>query len=150
MSSLVRPKTKIICTLGPSTASESVLENMVNNGMSIARLNMSHGSIEDHKSSIHLIRNVSKTLDIPIGILVDIPGAKYRTKLHSQEIIQLNSGDKLNLTSRDVMGEEGFVTVSPPGIHRDAALDSAILLDDGLVIEAKVSAILPSLSIIIL
>ena len=133
MSSLGRPKTKIICTLGPSTASESVLENMVNNGMSIARLNMSHGSIEDHKSSIHLIRNVSKTLDIPIGILVDIPGAKYRTKLHSQEIIQLNSGDKLNLTSRDVMGEEGFVTVSPPGIHRDAALDSAILLDDGLV-----------------
>ena len=133
MSLLVRPKTKIICTLGPSTASESVLRNMVNNGMSIARLNMSHGSIEDHRSSIRLIRNVSETLDVPIGILVDIPGSKYRTKLHPKQIIRLNSGDQLSLTSRDITDVEGFVTINPPGIHRDASLDSAILLDDGLI-----------------
>ena len=127
----MRPKTKIICTLGPATSSEETLETLVQSGMSVARLNLSHGTLEEHAVAVQLVRRVSKRLGIPIGIMVDVPGAKYRTGPLGTGVLELKRDDRLTLTSRDVVGTQEVVAVSPPGIHRDAAIGHPVLLDDG-------------------
>ena len=71
-------KTKIVCTLGPSSQTEEMIEKLVLNGMNIARLNFSHGTHESHLDLINKIRNVSKKLNVPIGILQDLCGPKIR------------------------------------------------------------------------
>ena len=70
--------TKIVCTLGPSTSSDQVLEAMIDSGMSIARLNLSHGDFKTHIDDVKRIRKLSQKLNVPIGIMIDIPGAKFR------------------------------------------------------------------------
>jgi len=74
--SLPRSKTKLICTIGPSSHSENVLRGMLESGMSIARLNFSHGTPEDHKKDIELIRSIAGGINRMVPILVDLPGPK--------------------------------------------------------------------------
>ena len=128
-----RPKTKIVCTLGPSTASDGIVEAMVRGGMSVARLNMSHGTEEEHARAVELVRGASDRLGVPVGIMVDAPGAKYRTGPLREGALTLQNGDPLTLTSRDIVGSREAVTVTPPGIHRDATVDRPVLLDDGRI-----------------
>ncbi len=128
-----RPKTKIVCTLGPSTASEETIGALVESGMGIARLNLSHGDLDEHLASVEMVRKVSERLGIPVGIMVDVPGAKYRTGPLGTGVLDLEEGDSLTLTSRDVVGTKELVSVAPPGIHRDAAIERPVLLDDGLM-----------------
>ena len=126
-----KPKTKIVCTLGPSSDSEEVLRELVETGMNVARLNMSHGDRAVHEAVFKRVRKVSEDLGIPVGIMVDVPGAKYRTGPTDPGALQLEEGDRIILTSRDVVGDQGLVSVAPPGIHIDAELDGTILVDDG-------------------
>ena len=133
-------KTKIVCTLGPSTASDEILENLVQNGMTVARLNMSHGTLADHEKSVNQVRRVSEKLAIPVGIMVDVPGTKYRTGPIDDEFLNLTSGVLFTLTSRDVVGTPDIVSVLPEGIHRDARVGSIVILNDGLI-ELKVNEI---------
>ena len=135
-----RPKTKIVCTLGPATASDEVVGELVESGMSIARLNLSHGTLEEHAVSVERVRLVSQRLGIPVGIMVDVPGSKYRTGPMGTGVLNLKRGDKLTLTSRDLTGTQRVVAVTPPGIHRDATVDGTVLLDDGLM-ELRVTAV---------
>ncbi len=128
-----RPKTKIVCTLGPSTASAETVEAMVRAGMSVARLNMSHGTEDEHARSIQHVRGASERLGVPVGIMVDAPGAKYRTGPLREGAVTLQAGDSLTLTTRDIVGSREAVTVTPPGIHRDAAVGRPVLLDDGRI-----------------
>ena len=128
-----RTKTKIICTLGPATSSEERIQALVENGMSVARLNLSHGTEDEHVRAIQCVRRVSGRLGIPVGIMVDVPGAKYRTGPLGTGVLDLAVGDPLTLTSRDITGTLSRVAVSPPGIHRDAAVGRPVLLDDGLI-----------------
>jgi pyruvate kinase len=128
-----RPKTKIICTLGPSTSSEETIEALVRSGMSIARLNLSHGTEPEHVTALECVRRVSDRLGLPVGIMVDVPGAKYRTGPLNTSVLDLDNGDVLTLTSRDVIGTRTTVAVSPPGIHRDATVGRPVLLDDGRI-----------------
>ena len=130
---IARPKTKIICTLGPSTGTDDILQGLVESGMSIARLNLSHGTLDEHQASVERIRRVSSLLGIPVGIMVDVPGSKYRTGPLGPGVLNLSRGDRLTLTSRDVTGTKEIVAVSPPGIHRDATVDGTVMLDDGLI-----------------
>ena len=134
------PKTKIVCTLGPAVSSEEKVEALVQAGMSVARLNLSHGSIDEHRAAVRLVRRVSKRLGAPVGIMADIPGVKYRTGPLGTGVLNLQGGDSLTLTSRDVVGTPDLVAVSPAGIHRDATVGHAVLLDDGLI-ELRVSDI---------
>ncbi|MBM3935072.1 MAG: pyruvate kinase [SAR202 cluster bacterium] len=136
----MRPKTKIVCTLGPSTASEDTLRTMVQAGMSIARLNFSHGALEEHKAAVNMVRKVSDALGIPVGIMVDVPGAKYRTGPLGTGVVNLKDGERFTLTSRDIIGNQEIVAVAPPGIHRDATVGHPIMLDDGFL-ELKTIAI---------
>ena len=128
-----RPKTKIVCTLGPSTASEETLRALIENGMSVARLNLSHGTLDEHQEAVRMVREVSGSLGIPVGIMVDIPGTKYRIGPLSTGVLHLRNGDTLTLTSRDVVGSQDLVAVSPPGIHQDARVGHPVLLDDGMM-----------------
>ena len=128
-----RPKTKIVCTLGPSTESQQTVDALVESGMSVARLNMSHGTLESHAAAIQRVRTASERSGVPVGIMVDVPGSKYRTGPLAPGVVDLRQGGKLTLTSRDVIGTHEIMAVSPPGIHRDAGVDRPILLDDGLI-----------------
>ena len=128
-----RPKTKVVCTLGPSTESEDTVRGLIEAGMSVARLNLSHGSLESHATAMLLVRAASEELGIPVGIMVDVPGTKYRTGPLKPGVVDLKSGESLTLTSRDVVGTRELIGVSPPGIHRDATEGHPVILDDGLV-----------------
>ena len=108
--------------------------------MSVARLNLSHGTLDEHSGAIKQVRSVSEELGIPIGIMVDVPGSKYRTGPLAPGVVGLRDGDELTLTSRDVIGTQEVIGVSPPGIHRDASVGRPILIDDGLV-ELRVLAV---------
>lgn len=130
---LNRPKTKIVCTLGPATASEAGIRSLIDCGMSIARLNLSHGSLQEHADAAERVRQSADRLGVPVGLMVDVPGTKYRTGVLAPGVISLREGDKLTLTSRDVVGTEELVAVTPPGIHRDAAVGRPLMLDDGLM-----------------
>ena len=130
---LNRPKTKIICTLGPATSSLEQIGSLIECGMSIARLNLSHGSLDDHAQAARRVRQVGQEMGVPVGLMVDVPGAKYRTGPLAPGVIDLKEADRLTLTSRDVVGSKELVTVTPPGIHRDAAAGRPLLLDDGLM-----------------
>ena len=128
-----RPKTKIVCTLGPATSTEETVRSLAESGMSIARLNLSHGTMAEHTESLRIVRKVSADIDLPLGIMVDVPGIKSRTGPTDPGVVNLSEGDDFTLTSRDVVGNERLVSISPPGIHRDADPGSPVLLDDGLM-----------------
>ena len=100
-----RPKTKIVCTLGPSTSSARRIRSLVEEGMSVARLNMSHGTPEEHAEKIRLIRAASAETGIPVAVMVDVPGPKYRTGPTKDGPLDLESGQNLTLTSRDIVGD---------------------------------------------
>ncbi len=135
-----RPKTKIVCTLGPACASQETVGALVLGGMSVARMNMSHGTEEEHARAIEYVRRASDRLGVPVGIMVDAPGAKYRTGPIGVGALNLENGNPLTLTSRDIVGSRTAVTVTPPGIHRDAAVDRPVLLDDGRI-ELRVDSV---------
>ena len=128
-----RPKTKIVCTLGPMTESYEMISKLVRAGLSVARLNLSHGSLTQHESIFRRVRQVSEDLGIPVGIMVDVPGPKYRTGPQSPGDIYLKSGDRVVLTSRTVTGSPDMLGVYPPGIHGDVEVGERILVDDGAV-----------------
>ena len=128
-----RPKTKIVCTLGPATSTEESVRSLAESGMSIARLNLSHGTISEHREALRIVRKVSAQMSMPLGVMVDVPGIKYRTGPTDPGVVNLAVGDDFTLTSRDVVGNERLVAISPPGIHRDAAPNRPVLLDDGLM-----------------
>ena len=139
---LQRARTKIVATLGPKSNSYDTIRHLVNAGLSVARLNLSHNTLDEHERVFRNVRKVSDDLEIPVGIMVDIPGPKYRTCSQSPGEFYLEPGDKIALTSRDVIGSQEILGVYPPGVHNDATIGGSILLDDG-AIELRVLDIEP-------
>ncbi len=128
-----KTKTKIVCTLGPSTNSLPQVKALIENGMSVARLNLSHGTIDDHKKSVDLVRSASNELNQPVGVMVDIPGKKYRTGQTRPGSIDIKLHSQIRLTSADITGSAEMIPVKPPGIHKDAKPGKIIAIADGLV-----------------
>ena len=128
-----RPKTKIVCTLGPACESAEAVRSLVECGMSVARLNLSHGTLPGHAVAIGHVRSAATEVGVPVGVLVDVPGPKYRIGRLAPGAIELKRGDRLTLTSDDVIGTPDLIGVTPPGIHRDATVGHPLLLDDGRV-----------------
>ena len=127
------PKTKIVCTLGPATESEEQIEELILAGMNVARLNFSHGDLEAHTTAFKRVRKTSEKLNIAVGIMVDVPGPKYRTGPTVPGVLYVKDEDDIILTSRDLIGDSKTISVTPAGIHRDATVGRPILLDDGLL-----------------
>lgn len=125
------PKTKIVCTLGPASGTEDVISQLIMNGMNVARLNFSHGSHEEHKEKIEIVRNVSDRLGKPVGILQDLCGPKIRVGHIPEPGIHINPGDDFILTTEPVDGDQTRVSVSYANLPLDVRPSDKILLADG-------------------
>src|SRR5438477_7697922 len=90
-------RTKIICTLGPSTDKEDVLKRVVESGLDVARINTAHGTPEEHGRRIDRVREIAATLQRPVGVLIDLPGPKLRLGDLPQRSMELRRGSMLTL-----------------------------------------------------
>ena len=124
-------RTKIVCTIGPVSASETVLKSLIQAGMNVARLNFSHGDFDFHKAVIQRIRRLAKRLDKPVAILQDLPGPKIRVGAVANNHVRLRSGRSFVLTPRKVLGSEHEVSVNYAGFARSVRRGNPILLGDG-------------------
>ncbi len=127
-------KTKIICTIGPSSTDEAVLTKMCESGMNVARLNFSHGSHEEHKERIDLIKKVREKLNLPIAILLDTKGPEFRIKTFENKSITLKDGDPFIFTTEDVVGNQEMVSVSYKQLNEEMNRGDIIKVNNGLVI----------------
>lgn len=126
-------KTKIICTLGPSTDSREIIKQLMLNGMDVARLNMSHQNQKFQKIRADMVKEVRKELNLPVALLLDTKGPEIRIKSFSTPKVTLKKNDTFTLTSRDVIGDSSIVSVTFPGLINDISIGNIILIDDGLV-----------------
>ena len=127
-------KTKIVCTIGPSSEKPEVFREMCLNGLNVARLNFSHGTHEEHQKKIDMIKAVREELNLPIAIMLDTKGPEYRIRTFKGGKIQLRDGDEFTFTTREVEGDEHIVSVSYKGLAEDLAPGDKILVNNGLVI----------------
>jgi len=127
-------KAKIVCTIGPASMRPEALAAMAEAGMDVARLNLSHGDYAVHRSVAEDIREVEG-----VSILVDLPGPKIRIG-RVEEIVRLAAGDRIHLTTRDVMGSRDELSVSHPGLPGEVAVGGSIYINDGLI-EVRVVSI---------
>jgi len=118
-------RTKIVCTIGPASSSTEVIRQLIKSGMNIARLNLSHGTHNDH------VRKISRQLKINVSILIDIPGPKYRTGILKEGRVLLNEGALVVLTTRHVEGDDSLVPVNFPYFSKEIHVGDTVLLDDG-------------------
>ena len=126
-------KTKIVCTIGPSSDSKEILTELAKAGMNVARLNFSHGTHEEHLDKINKIKEIREELGLPIAILLDTKGPEYRIKTFENGKVFLNEGDVFKFTTRDVTGNQEIVSVSYPRLHEDLVAGDIILLNNGLL-----------------
>lgn len=126
-------KTKVVCTIGPSSDSYEVLKELVNEGMNVARLNFSHGTHEEHKKRIDTIKKLREDIDEPIAIMLDTKGPEIRIKTFKEGHIRINQGQNFIITTEDVEGDEREVSVTYNDITKDLKADDRVLIDDGLV-----------------
>lgn len=127
-------RTKIICTIGPASNSEELLEELIEAGMNVARLNFSHGTHDQHALVIQRIRMIAKRLGKTIAILQDLQGPKIRTGLlQDHKAVQLLHGAELIITTQPVVGTAARVSTTYQDLPKDVQAGDRILLDDGLL-----------------
>lgn len=130
-------KTKIICTIGPSTRQQQQLEQLILAGMNIARLNFSHGTLSEHQETIQHIKAAAKKLGTIIPILADLPGVKMRIGKLREEQVNLKTGDRVTLTTDEVLGSSKLLPISYKKLPQLVAKGQPIFLSDGFI-ELKV------------
>lgn len=127
-------RTKIICTLGPASSKKTVLKAMMRAGMDIARFNFSHGSHEEHRGRVDMIKNLREELNIPVAMLLDTKGPEIRTKLlKDHKKVMLETGSEFTLTTGDIEGDETRVAITYENLYKDVKKGGKILIDDGLI-----------------
>ena len=126
-------KTKIICTIGPASEDRNVLTTMMLNGMNGARLNFSHGTYEEQKRKMDLVKELREELKLPISIILDTKGPEIRTGKFAEKETQLIEGQKYILTTDEVIGSNEMCSVSYRGLIEDVKPRDRILIDDGLI-----------------
>jgi pyruvate kinase len=126
-------KTKIVCTIGPASESKDVFEQLVINGLDVARLNFSHGNHEEHEQRINTIKEVRWGLDKSVAILLDTKGSEIRTGKFKDGEVELVEGQSFTITTRDVLGDNTICNISYDGLPEDVDEGDTILIDDGLV-----------------
>jgi pyruvate kinase len=126
-------RTKIVCTLGPSSNTMEGIENLYRAGMNVVRINFSHGSHEDHEKTIGYVRAVAKKHQYSIPVLMDLQGPKIRVGQMKDGAQLIKEGSLLTLTSEDVEGDSSLVPIDYPNLAEDAKEGNQILIDDGLL-----------------
>ena len=126
-------RAKIVCTLGPATASPRRIRELVYAGMDVARLNMSHGSHEDHAESYRLVREASDASGHGVGIFADLQGPKIRLETLAEGSAHLRRGQEWVITTRDVPGDAEVCGTTYKGLPGDVSPGDPILIDDGKI-----------------
>ena len=126
-------KTKIICTLGPSTDKEGVLRDLIANGMNVARFNFSHGSHEEHLGRLEKLKALREELGKPVAALLDTKGPEIRLKDFKNGVENLVAGQTFTLTPRDVEGTNEICSITYKDLPMDVEPNGTIMLDDGLI-----------------
>ena len=133
-------KTKIVATIGPACDSLETLQDMIRAGMNVARLNLSHGTLNSQYESLARIREAAALVDTNVAIMIDTRGIEIRTGSLGPESVELRTGDKFTLYSAERLGDRDGVSVSFSGLAEEVTAGTVILLDDG-AIELNVQAI---------
>lgn len=133
-------RTKIVATIGPSCNTQEMIDKLVENGLNVARLNFSHGSHDDHKKVIDMIRKAARKFDYSIPILQDLQGPKIRVGQMKDDGQIIEAGKMLSLTPDKVEGTSSLVPIDYPSLVDDAQPGDLILMDDGLL-ELKIKKI---------
>ncbi len=126
-------RAKIVCTLGPATSSKEQVRALVDAGMDVARLNLSHGDYADHEAVYANIREASDDSGHGVGIFVDLQGPKIRLGRFEDGPHTLSPGDKFTITTRDVPGDETLCSTTYGGLPGDVVPGHDVLIDDGRV-----------------
>lgn len=126
-------RTKIICTLGPAVDSEDMIRTLIRTGMDAARFNFSHGSHPEHLARLNMLKAVRDAMGRPVATILDTKGPEIRIKSFETKTITLEPGDPFTLTTEDVTGNQGLVSVTYPQLHEELQPGQEILIDDGLV-----------------
>jgi len=126
-------RAKIVCTLGPATSTPEIIRELVDVGMNVARLNLSHGSYADHEAIYRMIRKASDETGHAVGILVDLQGPKIRLARFADGPVTVAPGDEFTITTRDVAGSRTICGTTYHGLPHDVSVGDTILIDDGRV-----------------
>ena len=126
-------KTKIICTIGPSSQNEETLTKMCLAGMNVARLNFSHGTHEEHEKKIALIKKVREKLGLPIAIMLDTRGPEYRIRTFASGKVTIPDGAEFTFTTDEVEGDETRVSVNYKALHKDLKPGDEVTVCNGMV-----------------
>ncbi|HEY5657254.1 MAG TPA: pyruvate kinase, partial [Myxococcota bacterium] len=126
-------KTKLIATIGPACDSLETLKAMMRAGMNVARLNFSHGTHEEHRKRLELVRQASQELGANIAVMLDTKGVEIRTGRLEGGIAQLKTDADFTLYTDGRLGNAGGVSVSYADLPDEVVVGSSILLDDGVI-----------------
>ncbi len=126
-------RTKIVCTIGPSSSSAETIRKMLQAGMDVARINFSHGSHKEHATVIRTLRAAARETGFPLAIMQDLPGPKNRTGKLKDGVIELKEGARFILTTRQLLGNQHMVSVELPELPRKVRPGDAVYLDDGAI-----------------
>ena len=127
-------KTKIVCTIGPASEKKEVLTELIKSGMNVMRLNFSHGDHAEHLAKVLTLREINQELGTNVAFMLDTKGPEIRTTDFADgEKHQFTKGNKLTLTTRDILGDDNTLAVTYAGLPNDVHVGSHILIDDGLI-----------------
>ncbi len=126
-------KTKIICTIGPASENEEILTKMCQAGMNVARLNFSHGTHEEHKTKIALIKDVREKLGLPIAIMLDTKGPEYRIRTFASGKVTIKEGADFTFTTEEIEGDETRVSVNYKALNKDLKPGNIVTVNNGMV-----------------
>lgn len=126
-------KTKIVCTIGPASDSQDILERLIRAGMNVARLNFSHGDFGEHQAVIRRIREASRTTGQRVAIMADLPGPKIRLGQFAEEPVKLRVGDTFTLTTEEIEGTVDRVSVTFAELPQAVRPGNRLFLNDGLI-----------------
>lgn len=126
-------KTKIVCTLGPSTDDEKVLRSLIEEGMDVARFNFSHGPHEEQMGRLKMLRRLREELNRPVAALLDTKGPEIRLMEFANGKVELQNGQTFTLTTEEIAGDEKRVSITYKNLPEDVKPGDTILIDDGLI-----------------
>jgi pyruvate kinase len=124
-------RTKIVCTIGPASESPEMIRALIESGMNVARINMAHGTHDEHRAVIERVRAVARALGVPLAVMADTKGPAIRTGELKTEKIFLRQGQKLTLVEEPVLGDETQISISYKGLSQYIRPGMKILLANG-------------------
>ncbi|MFD6953441.1 pyruvate kinase [Nocardiopsis sp. TSRI0078] len=127
-------RAKIVATLGPATSSPEVLRKLVDAGLDVARINLSHGTHDDHSASLANLRQAAESAQQAVGVLADLQGPKIRVGTFADGPVELDSGDEFTITTDDVPGDATRVSTTYKGLPADVRPGDRVLIDDGRIV----------------